>query len=79
MDKEVKAVRKEKLVISYSVKELIGALHKKIDRIESELVSGAELFSEIQTAIRYHKIAIYGLYGAFFALLLVLLELKGVI
>jgi len=55
--------------ISYSIKELIGGLHVKIDRLDKRsckmdkrLAKGDTRFSVVETKVDFHKKLIFGLY-----------------
>ncbi len=79
MDKEIEEFKKNQGTVTYSVKELLGGVHTKLDNIYSKLSDGKEKFAEIETAIRYHKKLIYALYSVLFVLLLAVLNLYEVI
>ena len=65
--------------ITYTNKELIGAIHVKLDRIEYRLQKGDKSFVKIQTDVKWHKRFILGLYGSLIAIFTIVLKLTGVI
>ncbi len=79
MDKEIKEVRKENNFVKYTTKEMLAAVHTKIDRIEGKLEEGAKSFVKVGKDISHHKVLIYALYACVGTLFLIILDLKGVI
>ncbi len=64
MEEEIKEFKRlNGNYIKYTHKELIGALHVKVDKINDRLAKGDVSFAEIQTTIKTHRKAIYGLFG----------------
>ena len=60
---EIEQFKKQNGNVNYTVKELIGALHVKIDQINTKLESGESNFSKINTTITWHTRLITCLYS----------------
>ena len=73
MKDEIKKFNRENGNISYSTKELIGALHVKIDYIRDKLERDAGKISENRVHITNIKLAVGGLFTALIALVICLL------
>ena len=61
MDKEIKQFQQENGNITYKTRDLIGALHVKIDKINDRLVSGDKQISSNTTWINAYKWIIGGI------------------
>ena len=71
--KEIEDFKKQNGNVVYTVKELIGGLHVKIDNIDKRLNDGDKKFVAIETVANTNKKAIYSLYGVLGTLLVGLL------
>lgn len=69
MKKEIEEFEKQNgSLVNYTVKELVGGLNIKIDRILERLEKGEIRFTNIETNLKWHKrliLTLYGLVGAF--------------
>jgi len=79
MDKEIETFKKQNGNITYTEKELLGAIHTKLDRIEKRLSKGDKNFVKIQTTMGFYKKLVMGLYGSLLGLLMLILKLTKVI
>jgi len=57
-------------VISFTTKEMLGAIDVKLGRIEARLIEGDKNFSSMNTTIKWHSKLITGLYSIWGAILL---------
>ena len=76
---EIKQFKEKNGSITYSNKELIGAIHVKLDRIEKRLLNGEKNFSTIFSTINIHKKLLWAIYSALGGLLILVLKINGVI
>ena len=77
MKKEIEKFKSQNGNINYTVKELLSALHTKLDRVEERLISGDKTFSKIETTIGIHRKLLYGIITALGSLLVLTLKLTG--
>lgn len=71
--------KKNGAVVSYSVKELLGGLHVKMDRMEKSLGDGRERFAIAETKLKIHRRLFYAIFSCLAGLLYLILQLTGVI
>ncbi len=57
-------------LVNYTIKELIGRLDTKLDKINQRLIQGEKSFERIDTNLKWHKRLILGLYSIFGAILI---------
>ena len=65
---------KENGNIRYSIKELLGGLHKKVDNINKRLIDGDKKFVSIETNHKWVVKSLYGLGLLFFAFVGILIQ-----
>jgi len=70
---EVDKFKKSNGDVIYTNKELIGAIHVKMDRIEQRLIDGDKKFTKLETTSKWHTRLITGLYSIWGAILVTLL------
>ncbi len=74
MQQEIKQFKQQNGdLVKYTVKELIGGLDVKIDRILERLEKGEIQFAKINTTLTWHKRLILGLYSIWGGVLLALI------
>ena len=73
--KEIKEFINKNGNVTYSNKELIGAIHIKLDRIEKQLTKGQERFAVLETRQDITRRLIIGIFSAMGGLLLLVLKL----
>jgi hypothetical protein len=71
---EIDEFKKNNGNVTYSVKELLGGIHIKLDRITERLENGDNRFTTIETNIRWHKRLILGLYSIVGALVICIIS-----
>ncbi len=78
MEEEIKQFKQENGNVVYSIKDLLGALHIKIDKVNERLADGDITFTDIQNNLLWHKRALIGIYSALTGLLILFLTHMGV-
>jgi len=66
-------------VISFTTKEMLGALDVKIDKILGRLEKGEIRFTKIDTSLTWHKRLIWLVYMSLAGIVYLVLELTGVL
>lgn len=76
---EVRQFKAKNGNVTYSVKELLGGLHIKLDRIEVGLAKEQKKVARVQIHQKWHKRALMGLYALLGGHFMLMLKLTGVI
>ena len=74
---EINQFKKENGNVTYSVKELLGGIHVKLDKISEQMKEGSKKFAVIETKQEISKRLFIAVFSAMAGLLILMLKLTG--